>query len=84
MGIYRLQTRRLFIFLLLYVNVFIFTKGCICNSVMLQIQVQANKVVLEVAHMQEILEHWGNVLCIVFIFPLVPYASCDRSLPHGH
>lgn len=32
---------------------------------MLQIQVQANKVALEVAHLQVLLDLWGNAPCMV-------------------
>ena len=33
------------------VNIAMYTKACICNNVIMQIQVQANKVALEVAHL---------------------------------
>ena len=39
------------------INIAMYTKVCICNNVMKQIQVQANKVALEVAHLQELLNH---------------------------
>ena len=33
------------------INVAMYTKACICNNVVMQIQVQASKVALEVAHL---------------------------------
>ena len=39
------------------INIAMYTKVCICNNVMMQIQVQANKVALEVAHLQELINH---------------------------
>ena len=63
------------------VNIAVYTKACICNNVIMQIQVQANKVALEVAHLQELLNHWGNAPCTVARIPLD--ASADTSTPHG-
>ena len=37
------------------INIAMYTKVCICNNVIMQIQVQANKVALDVAHLQELL-----------------------------
>ena len=39
------------------INIAMYTKACIYNNVIMQIQVQANKVALEVAHLQELLNH---------------------------
>ena len=33
------------------INIAMYTKACICNNVVMQIQVQASKVALEVAHL---------------------------------
>lgn len=43
------------------INVSMYTKSCICNNVMMQIQVQIGKITLEVAHMQEFHNHDRNV-----------------------
>ena len=45
------------------IHVAIYSKAHICNNVMMQIQVQIDKVMLEVAHLQELLAHWGNAPC---------------------
>ena len=63
------------------VNIAVYTKACICNNVIMQIQVQANKVALEVAHLQELLNHWGNAPCTVARVP--PDASAETSTPRG-
>ena len=41
-----------------------YTKACICNNVTMQIQVKENKVALEVAHLQELLNHWAMPLAL--------------------
>lgn len=66
------------------INVSMYTKACICNHVILQIQVQATKMALEVAHLQELLQHWGNAPCVVSRVLLDISTSDDRSLPCGH
>ncbi len=72
----------LFTHIFLDINVVMCTKTCICNNVMMQIQVQEKKVALEVAHLQEILNHWGNAPCIVAKVPLD--ASVDMPPLRGH
>ena len=42
---------------ILDINIAMYTKACVCNNVIMQIQVKANKVALEVAHLQELLNH---------------------------
>ena len=42
------------------IYVAMYSKACISNNVMTHIQVQTDKVMLEVAHLQELLAHWGN------------------------
>lgn len=49
---------------------------------MMQIQVQANKVALEVAHLQEFLNHWGNAPYTIVRVPLD--ALINTSAPRGH
>ena len=64
------------------VNIAMYTKACICNNVIMQIQVQANKVALEVFHLQELLNHWGNAPCTVARVP--PDGSTDTLMPKGY
>ena len=64
------------------INISMYTKACIFNNVMMQIQVQENKVALEVAHLQELLNHWGNAPCTIARVP--PDASVDTLMPRGH
>ena len=64
------------------ITIAMYTKACICNNVTMQIQVQANKVALEVAHLQELLNHWGNAPCTIARVPLD--ASTDTLTPWGH
>lgn len=47
----------------------------------MQIQVQANKVALEVTHLQELLNHWGNAPCTIARVP--PDATTDASSSRG-
>lgn len=47
----------------------------------LEIQIQANKVALEVAHLQELLNHWGNAPCTVARVP--PDILAYHTLPRG-
>lgn len=77
------KDRNVFLFThsFLDINIAMYTKACICNNVMMQIQVQANKVALEVAHLQELLNHWGNAPCTISRVP--PDASVDTSTPRG-
>ena len=63
------------------INIAMYTKVCIYNNVMMQLQVQANKMALEVAHLQEILNNWGNASCMVARVPLD--ASVVTTLPRG-
>ena len=62
-------------------SIAMYTKAWICNNVTMQIQVQANKVTLEVAHLQELLNHWGNAPCTVARVP--PDVSAKTSMPRG-
>ena len=39
------------------IDIAMYTKACICNNVMMQIKVQANKVTLVMAHFQEVINH---------------------------
>ena len=63
------------------INIAMYTKACIFNNVMMQIQVQSNKVALKVAHLQELLNHWGNAPCTVARVP--PDNSVDTTTPKG-
>lgn len=72
----------LFTHYFLDVNIAMYTKACIYNNVIMQIQVQANKVALEVSHLQELLNHWGNAPCTIARVPLD--ALADASMSHGH
>ena len=69
----------LFIHNILNSNVAMYTKACICNYVILQIQIQANKVALKVAQLQKFLNHWGNTPCTIFRAP--PESSNDHTPP---
>ena len=63
---------------MLDINVTMYIKACIYNNVMLQIQVQIGKVALEVAHLQELLAHWGNAPCTVACV-LLPHFSLHTN-----
>lgn len=63
-------------------NVSLYAKACICNIVLMQIQVQDDKVALEVGHLQELQQHWGNAPCTVTTVP-PDSVSADRTLPRG-
>ena len=65
------------------INVSMYAKACICNNVMMQIQVQTDKVALEVAHLQELLAHWGNAPCMVS-YVLLDSAFGNHTPPRGH
>lgn len=51
---------------------------------MLQIQVQANKVALELGHLQDLPDHWGNAPYMVARVSLDSIAFGDHSLASGH
>ena len=53
---------------MLEINVTMYIKACIYNNVTLHIQVQIDKVALEVAHLQELLAHWGNTPIWLLVF----------------
>lgn len=65
-------------------HVSLYDKACICNNVMLQIQVQVNKVALKVAHLQVLLDHCGNSPCMVVRILQDPFSFDDCSPVHGH
>lgn len=67
----------LFTHIFLDINIAMYTKVCICNNAVMQIQVQANKVALEVAHLQELLNHWDNDPCTIARVP--PDATANAS-----
>lgn len=63
----------------MYKNVSLYSKAIIFSNILLQIQVQANKVALEVAHLQVFLDHWGNGPCTIAWVPASPTSSCGQS-----
>lgn len=74
----------LFSHISLDIHVSLYTKSCICNNVMLQIQVQANKVDLELGHLHDLPDHWGNAPYMVARVSLDSVAFGDHSLASGH
>ena len=66
----------------LYINIAMYTKACICDNVMMQIQVQANKAALEVAYLQDLPHDWCNASCVINRLP--PDASVNTTPPRGH